>query len=535
VADERKKFILFKVLIAVGFALGIVLLLQTVTTYTYVGGAMLNQEVERESQRKVNTLVGAVRAAQTQDLETIGLILEEFQLEWDQLVAWVRIVDSAGNPLLSAGSAPVGPISMDRLPRPFPGPPPTPETVDTPEGEVLVSVRSFRSTPLGPGGPSSAPSDAPAGAFPSPPPPAPGPQESGSVQPPGPPGAPGASPSPNLTDPQRGTRRGARGRGTRPVFGSNWNVEIAIFTDSISGSFAGLRRNLIIGVSASLTLITALILLAVRFPNYLRSQQIERELDLARRVQADLLPSAETISPYVDFSAQCVSAWQVGGDFCDVFHVSEDRTALVLGDVSGKGISAALLMALIHGAIHSVAWTRSTQDHVNASRQLNSLLCKKTAAERFTSLFWGCFDPQRSAIQFITGGHLPPLLIRKTNGALEVQRLETGGPVMGLLAGVTFQQGEHYIAPGDLLVAFSDGVVEAANEAGEEFGEQRVIDIIQESWDAPATSIRNVIYDRVREFTSGAPVNDDQTIIVVRFKHHAVELPEPRTSAAHTT
>lgn len=528
--SERKKFILFKVLIAVGFALGIVLLLQTLTTYTYVGGAMLSQEVERESQRKVNTLVGAVRAAQTQDLETIGLILEEFQEEWRQLVAWVRIVDSAGNPLLSAGSAPVGRIPMDKLPGPFPGPPPTPETAETPEGEVLVSVRSFRSTPLGPGGPSATGPDAPPSSIPGPPPvPEPRPQESGSIQP------PGASPFPNLTDPQRGSRRGSRGRGTRPVFGTNWNVEIAIFTDSVSGSFAGLRRNLIIGVSASLTLIAALVLLAVRFPNYLRGLQIERELDLARRVQADLLPSAETISPYVDFSAQCISAWQVGGDFCDVFHVSEDRTALVLGDVSGKGISAALLMALIHGAIHSVAWTRSTQDHVNASRQLNALLCKKTAAERFTSLFWGCFDPQRSAIQYINAGHLPPLLVRKANGALEVQKLETGGPVMGLLPGVTFQQGEHYIAPGDLLVAFSDGVVEAANEAGEEFGEQRVVDIIQESWEAPATTIRNVIYDRVREFTSGAPVSDDQTIIVVRFKHHAVELPEPRTSAAHTT
>jgi hypothetical protein len=530
VPSERRKFILFKVLIAVGFALGIVLLLQTVTTYTYVGGAMLNQEVERESQRKVNTLVGAVRAAQTQDLETIGLILAEFQEEWDQLVAWVRIVDSAGNPLLSAGSAPVGPIPMDRLPRPFPGPPPTPETVESPEGEVLVSVRSFRSTPLGPGGPSPVVPEAPPAAFPGPPPaPEPRPQESGSIQP----GTP--SSFPGLNDSERGARRGSRARGSRPAFGANWNVEIAIFTDSVSGSFAGLRRNLIIGVSASLTLITALVLLAVRFPNYLRGQQIERELDLARRVQADLLPSAESISPYVDFSAQCVSAWQVGGDFCDVFHVSEDRTALVLGDVSGKGISAALLMALIHGAIHSVAWTRSTQDHVNASRQLNALLCKKTAAERFTSLFWGCFDPQRSAIQYINAGHLPPLLVRKNNGALEVQKLETGGPVMGLLPGVTFQQGEHFIAPGDLLVAFSDGVVEAANEAGEEFGEQRIVDIIQESWDAPATTIRNVIYDRVREFTSGAPVNDDQTIIVVRFRHHAVELPEPRTSAAHTT
>jgi phosphoserine phosphatase RsbU/P len=273
-------------------------------------------------------------------------------------------------------------------------------------------------------------------------------------------------------------------------------------------------------------------LLAVRFPYYLRSQQIERELNLARRVQADLLPSAESISPYVDFSAECISAWQVGGDFCDVFHVPEDRSALVLGDVSGKGISAALLMALIHGAIHSVSWTRSTQDHVTASRQLNTLLCQKTASERFTSLFWGYFDPQRSTIQYINAGHLPPLLLRKTQNELEVHKLETGGPVMGLLPGANFQQGEEFVAPGDLLVAFSDGVVEATDPAGEEFGDKRLLAVIQDLWDASASDIRNAIHVRLKAFTGDTPVGDDQTLIVVRFKHSSKALTDTRSSTA---
>jgi sigma-B regulation protein RsbU (phosphoserine phosphatase) len=287
-----------------------------------------------------------------------------------------------------------------------------------------------------------------------------------------------------------------------------------------------------VGVSASLSLLAALVLIAMRFPYYLRGQQLNRELDLARRVQADLLPSSETISPYVDFSAECISAWQVGGDFCDVFHVAEDRTALVLGDVSGKGISAALLMALIHGAIHSISWTRSTQDHINASRQLNTLLCQKTASERFTSLFWGCFDPQRSTIQYINGGHLPPLLLRMSNDVLEVQRLETGGPVMGLLPGANFQQGEHYVAPGDLLIAFSDGVVEARNAAGDEFGDKRLVSIARELWSAPASEIRHKIHARLKEFTGDGPVDDDETLIVVRFKHSHVTLSETQSSTA---
>jgi hypothetical protein len=496
-----KKFLLFKALIAVGFALGIILTVQTITTYKYVSGELMMQEADRDAQRKVNTLVGAVRTAQTQDITVISSILQDFLEDWNQQVAWIRILDSMGEPLAFAGPAPRTPVPAEKLPRAFSQEPALPQRVDSPEGEVLVSLRSFRTVPLGPfptrGGAGGAAGQRGAG-------------------------VPGTA----------GAQRGAGARGIRPGVGFTSNVEIAIFPDSVSGSFAGLRRNLIVGLSASFTLLAALVLIAVRFPYYLRGQQLNRELDLARRVQADLLPSSETIAPYVDFSAECISAWQVGGDFCDVFHVAEDRTALVLGDVSGKGISAALLMALIHGAIHSISWTRSTQDHTNASRQLNTLLCQKTASERFTSLFWGCFDPQRSTIQYINAGHLPPLLLRMTNEELEVQKLETGGPVMGLLPGANFQQGEQYVAPGDLLIAFSDGVVEATNKSGEEFGDKRLVSIARELWNAPASEIRLAIHGRLKEFTGDAPVEDDETLIVVRFKHSNVTITEAQSSTA---
>jgi sigma-B regulation protein RsbU (phosphoserine phosphatase) len=189
-------------------------------------------------------------------------------------------------------------------------------------------------------------------------------------------------------------------------------------------------------------------------------------------------------------------------------------------------------MALIHGAIHSVSWTRSTQEHVNASRQLNTLLCQKTASERFTSLFWGYFDPQRSTIQYINAGHLPPLLLRKNNGEIEIHKLETGGPVMGLLPSANFQQGEEFVAPGDLLVAFSDGVVEATSPEGEEFGDQRLLSVIRELWDSSASEIRKAIHTRLKDFIGNVPVVDDQTLIVVRFKHSPRKLAETRSSAA---
>jgi hypothetical protein len=495
VAGERKKFLLFKSLIAVGFLLDIVLTVQTITTYKYVSGELMMQEAERDSQRKVNTLVGAVRSAQTQDMAAISQILQEFLEDWNQQVAWIRILDASGQPIATAGPAPTTRILADKLPRPFTQEQVLPVRQSSPQGEVLVSIRSFRTVPLiAPGGPTGGSGQRGAG----------GPRGSFAV---------------NLRGPRSG-----------PGFTSN--VELAIYPDSVSSSFARLRRNLIIGLSASFTLMAALVLIVMRFPYYLRGQQLNRELDLARRVQADLLPSAETISPYVDFSVECISAWQVGGDFCDVFHVAEDRTALVLGDVSGKGISAALLMALVHGAIHSVSWTRSTQDHINGSRQLNLLLCQKTASDRFTSLFWGCFDPQRSTIQYINAGHPPPLLLRMKNDELEIQRLETGGPVMGLLPDATFKQGEQYVAPGDLLIAFSDGVAEATNAAGEEFGDARLIAIAREFWKAEASGIRNMIHVRLKEFTGNAPVEDDETLIVVRFKHSNVMISENQSSTA---
>lgn len=516
-ASESKKFVLFKTLIAAGFVLSIFLLVQSIWTYKYVAGELMMQEAERDTQRKINTLVGAVRTAQTQDMTIVEGILEEFLEDWNQQVAWVRILDGMGRPLAAAGPAPTDPVSGEKLPRPFAQESRPPQKEETAEGPVLVSIRSFRTIPLGPGPARGA---------------TPGFGQRGSAPPPEVSLPPVPGPPPNPGEPFFGARGSQFGRGARPPIGLNWNVEIAILPESVSGSFASLRLNLIFGVSAAFALMGALVLLAVRFPHYLRGQQIERELNLARRVQADLLPSAETIAPYVDFSAECISAWQVGGDFCDVFHVSEDRTALVLGDVSGKGISAALLMALIHGAIHSVSWTRSTQDHVNASRQLNTLLCQKTATERFTSLFWGFFDPQRSTIQYINAGHLPPYLLRKTDNQMEMHRLEIGGPVMGLLPGANFQQGEEFVAPGDLLVAFSDGVVEATSDAGEEFGDTRLLAVIQEMWDSSATDIRNAIHARLKAFTGDLPVMDDQTLIVVRFKHSAKTLAETRSTTA---
>jgi serine phosphatase RsbU (regulator of sigma subunit) len=300
-------------------------------------------------------------------------------------------------------------------------------------------------------------------------------------------------------------------------------LEIAIYLSSVSASFASLRENLITGVSAALALMGALIILALRFPKYLRGQQVQGQVELARRVQADLLPARDTESPNFDFAAECIPAGDVGGDFCDMFRIADNRTAFVLGDVSGKGISAALLMALIHGAIQSMSWTRSARDHENATASLNALLCRKTATERFSTLFWGYFDPRTSVLRYINAGHLPPLLVRAGEfGNLEVQRLETGGPVLGLIPDIPFTQGQQVIRKGDVLVAFSDGIVEAPDFNNDEFGEQRLIEAIRDGWNDSAIGIRNSVLNRVRSYMKDDQAADDQTLFIVRFKDVAV-------------
>ncbi|MEO8128278.1 MAG: PP2C family protein-serine/threonine phosphatase, partial [Bryobacteraceae bacterium] len=249
-------------------------------------------------------------------------------------------------------------------------------------------------------------------------------------------------------------------------------AEMAIYLDSVSVSFGLLRQHLIVGCLAAFALLAAMIIIGLRFGHYMRGKQLEQQVDLARSVQKDLLPSGGPMGEGIDFAADCIQASQVGGDFYDVFEVEGGQSALVLGDVSGKGLPAALLMGVIHGAVRSSAWTGSASNHEESSCRLNRLLCAKTAHERFASLFSCYFDPHSARLRYVNAGHLPPLLVSQDElGELSVKRLDDGGPVLGLLPFARYRQGEVRVEPGDLLVMYSDGILEAQGTDEEEFGE----------------------------------------------------------------
>lgn len=299
-------------------------------------------------------------------------------------------------------------------------------------------------------------------------------------------------------------------------------IEMAMSVENANTVFWPLRRNLIIDCSAALALLVALVVIGLRFQSYVQGKHLEQQLEMARQVQQDLLPSASLRIPGVEIAAECVPAWGVGGDFYDVFPVN-GGVAAVLGDVSGKGLPAALLMGVLHGAVRSSSWAGAPRQHAESTEKLNQLLCERTSGSRFASMFWSYYDNRTARLHYINAGHCPPLLVRAGKGGTEVRQLDEGGPVLGLLAGARYRQVEQALQPGDLLILYSDGVVEAANAEGEEFGDERLRQTVERCPETTANRIRDEISGAVRSFIGRVAPHDDLTILAVQFEGARVD------------
>jgi len=291
-------------------------------------------------------------------------------------------------------------------------------------------------------------------------------------------------------------------------------VEIGAYMNG-AGNLWPLQRNMLINSSAALALLGSLVMMRIRFKAYVAGQYLARQMEHARRVQQDLLPSALVSRNDFEISGLCTPASELNGDFYDVFQVRGTGTAFVVGDVAGKGVPAAMLAGVMQGAVRSSRWAGSGRRHVEATRNLNQLLCERASGERYASMFWGYFVPESDAFRYVNAGHLPPLLFSAAQrGAMH--RLTSGGPVLGLLGGAQFEQGERALEAGDLLVLYSDGILEAANAEDEQFGEERLAAVVRENLDQPAEEIRNRLLAAVREFSGNGEAADDQTLLVIR-------------------
>jgi sigma-B regulation protein RsbU (phosphoserine phosphatase) len=240
-----------------------------------------------------------------------------------------------------------------------------------------------------------------------------------------------------------------------------------------------------------------------------REQSHEAELAQAHEIQRHLLPRETPQIPGFQISCAWQPAKSVSGDYFDVLPLGERRLGLCIADVSGKGITAALLMANLQASVKAFAPEAASPAVLCA--KLNSVLCDTVAPGKFVTLFYGVIDSQQRRLQYENAGHCLPLLVH-ADGSILMPASYSG--VLGLFSHWTYQNSEVQLQPGDCLVLMTDGVLEAANRDEEEFGYQRLIDVVRAKRDSGVHGIRTAILETVSAFCEGK-FDDDASLIVV--------------------
>jgi len=240
-------------------------------------------------------------------------------------------------------------------------------------------------------------------------------------------------------------------------------------------------------------------------------RRVAHELEIARQVQARLFP--QTLPPLetLQYAGACIQARQVGGDYHDFLDLGPGRFGLVIADISGKGIAAALLMANLQVNLRSQS-ALALQDPERMLRSVNQLFYQNTGESSYATLFFAEYDDRTRRLRYANCGHLPPLILHR-DGALD--RLDSTCTVLGLFQSWDCEITETELAPGDSLVLYTDGVTESFNDAGEEFGDNRLIDSLRSHPSDPPQSVITAIVDELRRF-SPHEQHDDITLILAR-------------------
>ena len=238
--------------------------------------------------------------------------------------------------------------------------------------------------------------------------------------------------------------------------------------------------------------------------------QIQQEIQVAREIQKNLLPKEiPTINGY-DISAMNIPAREVGGDYYDVIKISESKTAIALGDVSGKGLPAAMLMANLQATL------RGQLQFCNCPRECikraNNLLFKSTEITKFVTLFFGILDTEKNSLTYCNAGHNVPIFLQKDKKI----ELNTGGILLSCIEDINYEEEEIKFEEGSTLVVFSDGITEAMNTAEDEYGDERLFNLIEKHHDLTSENLSHEIMTDVRKFTREAPQMDDITLMIMK-------------------
>jgi len=252
-------------------------------------------------------------------------------------------------------------------------------------------------------------------------------------------------------------------------------------------------------------------------------EALRRDIALASDVQRRLLPDAPPRVEYVDFAASSVPARRIGGDYYDFVELRERQIGIALADVSGKGVAAALIMSVVQASLRII----SSEGQVPPPRlvaRMNEFVYRSTPANKYATFFYAQLDEQRRHLRYVNAGHNAAFLLRAATGRStesrfpEIEQLSVGGTVVGMFPEVHYDEATVDLCPGDVLLAFTDGVTEAHNAGNEEFGEERLQQLLRQTVDLSANEISARISAEMKNWIGDAEQYDDLTFIVMKVR-----------------
>ncbi len=242
----------------------------------------------------------------------------------------------------------------------------------------------------------------------------------------------------------------------------------------------------------------------------LEKQRQDREMQIAREIQQSLFPGAAPALAGFDLAATSHPCYQVGGDHYDFIPLPDGRIALTIADVSGKGAPASILMASVHASLRALVGTLAPADLLG---RLSRFLYESTQANKYVTLFYGELDPRSRRFVYVNAGHVPPY---HTGPGGKASRLVEGGPVLGLLEDVAFETGELTLGPGESVTMVTDGVTEALSVAGEEFGDERVEQVLLEHAGRGADATLQALVGAATDWAGAVGCSDDLTVLMLK-------------------
>jgi len=250
----------------------------------------------------------------------------------------------------------------------------------------------------------------------------------------------------------------------------------------------------------------------------LERERLGRDLQVASEIQQRFQPAAAPQIAGYELQGISFPCFEVGGDYYDFIQREDGKLVVALGDVSGKGVAAALLMSSLHASVHAQAGTHDSL--IKTIGAVNRYLVESFPPNRFVTLFYAELDPKKGSLSFLNAGHNPPLIVH-AGGTME--QLAAGGLPLGIMTDADFREGHTKLYPGDVLVIYSDGVSEAVNPNGEEFGPTRLYEVVAHNLDSSAAGIRDRIEAALTKFCQGTPAADDITLVIVKRQAEAAQ------------